>query len=140
RPPPAKAEARDDIFAAAGNVHDIGRDKSVDALSTAFKVSSSAALAGAMAPGKPIHDGRMSTLAGGVDTTNDAGRYDLDFHLDDADKPAPFKSRDVPPVGADGTPAPSQLAGPAAALELDKLDLSFDPERRTFEDPTPSRL
>ncbi len=36
--------------------------------------------------------------------------------------------------------APAQLARPAAALELDKLDLSFDPERSTFEDPTPSVL
>jgi pilus assembly protein FimV len=35
---------------------------------------------------------------------------------------------------------PAQLARPAAALELDKLDLAFDPERSTFEDPTPSVL
>ena len=34
----------------------------------------------------------------------------------------------------------SQLARPAAALELDKLDLSFDPDKATFEDPTPSVL
>ncbi len=33
-----------------------------------------------------------------------------------------------------------QLTRPAAALELDKLDLSFDPDRSTFEDPTPSVL
>ena len=36
--------------------------------------------------------------------------------------------------------APRSLTRPAAALELDKLDLSFDPERTTFEDPTPSVL
>jgi pilus assembly protein FimV len=36
-------------------------------------------------------------------------------------------------------PAP-QLARPAAAIELDKLDLAFDPARSTFEDPTPSVL
>jgi pilus assembly protein FimV len=36
--------------------------------------------------------------------------------------------------------ASSQLTRPAAALELDKLDLSFDPDRTTFEDPTPSVL
>jgi len=34
----------------------------------------------------------------------------------------------------------SQLTRPAAALELDKLDLSFDPDRTPFEDPTPSVL
>jgi pilus assembly protein FimV len=36
--------------------------------------------------------------------------------------------------------AADKLARPAAALELDKLDLSFDPEKATFEDPTPSVL
>src|SRR5207302_9272667 len=41
---------------------------------------------------------------------------------------------------AENTPTPSQLSRPAAALELDKLDLSFDPDRTTFEDPTPSVL
>jgi pilus assembly protein FimV len=38
-----------------------------------------------------------------------------------------------------GAPAP-QLTRPAAAIELDKLDLAFDPKRSTFEDPTPSVL
>ena len=37
-------------------------------------------------------------------------------------------------------PTPSQLARPQAAIELDKLDLSFGPEQATFEDPTPSVL
>ena len=41
-------------------------------------------------------------------------------------------------VGA-SAPAP-QLSLPAAAIELDKLDLAFDPQRSTFEDPTPSVL
>jgi pilus assembly protein FimV len=41
--------------------------------------------------------------------------------------------------GASSGMAP-QLTRPAAALELDKLDLSFDPDRSTFEDPTPSVL
>jgi pilus assembly protein FimV len=76
-------------------------------------------------------------------------RFDLDFHLDD---PAPAVAKPAPAVkpvapapepafamaGA-GAPAP-QLARPAAAIELDKLDLAFDPARSTFEDPTPSVL
>src|SRR4029450_13709711 len=41
---------------------------------------------------------------------------------------------------AEAAPTPSQLSRPAAALELDKLGLSFDPDRTTFEDPTPSVL
>jgi pilus assembly protein FimV len=82
----------------------------------------------------------------------EATKFDLDFQLDDAEKPAPFgKPRSEPAletaaVAASPAPsvtpgaAPSQLTRPAAALELDKLDLSFDPERTTFEDPTPSVL
>ena len=41
---------------------------------------------------------------------------------------------------AEGPFTAPQLSRPAAALELDKLDLSFGPERTTFEDPTPSVL
>jgi pilus assembly protein FimV len=36
--------------------------------------------------------------------------------------------------------AADRLARPAATMELDKLDLSFDPDKATFEDPTPSVL
>jgi pilus assembly protein FimV len=84
-------------------------------------------------------------------------KFDLDFNLDEPSKPGPPMSAPVAPapklapapkpampepalaaVGA-GAPAP-QLARPAAAIELDKLDLAFDPQRSTFEDPTPSVL
>jgi len=76
-------------------------------------------------------------------------KFDLDFHLDEpvraappaaqpkpAPEPAPEPERAFATAGA---PAP-QLARPAAAIELDKLDLAFDPDRSTFEDPTPSVL
>ena len=36
--------------------------------------------------------------------------------------------------------APARGPQPAGLLDLDKLDLSFDPDRKTFEDPTPSVL
>jgi hypothetical protein len=71
---------------------------------------------------------------------------DLDFKLDDADKPSPMGKHRAEPelVGSTSEGPPSgmapQLTRPAAALELDKLDLSFDPDRSTFEDPTPSVL
>ncbi|HQU47567.1 MAG TPA: FimV/HubP family polar landmark protein [Casimicrobiaceae bacterium] len=72
-----------------------------------------------------------------------ADKFDLDFHLDDADKPAPLKPKPEPALTA-ATAAVSgtadKLARPAAALELDKLDLHFDPDKATFEDPTPSVL
>ncbi|MCC6867796.1 MAG: hypothetical protein IT522_03140 [Burkholderiales bacterium] len=81
--------------------------------------------------------------------------FDLEFKLDDDDKPAPLAKvpRPEPVLEAVGSAvgpapiasgtaaaAPAQLTRPAAALELDKLDLEFDPERSTFEDPTPSIL
>jgi pilus assembly protein FimV len=85
-------------------------------------------------------------------------RFDLDFNLDEPSRPGPMMPTITSPapaapkpavpkpvaepalasVGA-GAPAP-QLARPAAAIELDKLDLAFDPQRSTFEDPTPSVL
>ena len=74
-----------------------------------------------------------------------ADKFDLDFKLDDDEKPAPMHKREQPmAVGhgvADAGPlGGSSLTRPAAAIELDKLDLGFDPDRATFEDPTPSVL
>ena len=73
----------------------------------------------------------------------EATKFDLDFKLDDDEKPAPMAKAPVAPAfetATAGATASSALTRPAAALELDKLDLSFDPERSTFEDPTPSVL
>jgi pilus assembly protein FimV len=102
--------------------------------------AATAALAGALAASKPSFDGLG--LGEKPEAPRDMPRFDLDFHLDEADKPAPLKPRSEPrePVLAEAVAAPAPLARPAAALELDKLDLSFDPERSTFEDPTPSVL
>jgi pilus assembly protein FimV len=83
-------------------------------------------------------------------------KFDLDFNLDEPSKPGPAVVTPTPTAApkpapkpvvpepvlaavAAGAPAP-QLARPAAAIELDKLDLAFDPQRSTFEDPTPSVL
>jgi len=76
-------------------------------------------------------------------------KFDLDFHLDEPARPAPSAPRPVPAITpatarepalvTAAAPAP-QLTRPAAAIELDKLDLAFDPKRSTFEDPTPSVL
>ena len=62
---------------------------------------------------------------------------DFEFHLDEREKPAPLgKGAGTPGAGPDSvSPA---LARPQAAIDLDKLDLSFDPQHATFEDPTPS--
>jgi pilus assembly protein FimV len=79
-------------------------------------------------------------------------KFDLDFHLDEPPKPGPSPMKPAispatvtaaaarePAMATAGAPAP-QLTRPAAAIELDKLDLAFDPKRSTFEDPTPSVL
>ena len=70
-------------------------------------------------------------------------KFDLDFHLDEADKPAPLRPAAPAPAAVDSPvfaeTAPA-LARPQAAIDLDKLDLSFDPDKATFEDPTPSVL
>ncbi len=71
-------------------------------------------------------------------------KFDLDFQLDDDEKPAPLRAGT--PAGASlvepasATPAPAPISRPQAAIDLDKLDLSFDPDKATFEDPTPSVL
>ncbi len=66
-------------------------------------------------------------------------KFDLDFHLDDSERPAPVRTAAAESAtgAADAAPA---LARPQAAIDLDKLDLSFDPDRTTFDDPTPSVL
>jgi pilus assembly protein FimV len=71
--------------------------------------------------------------------------FDLEFKLDEGEKPAPLSKREQPvQVGAgvadSGPLGGSSLTRPAAAIALDKLDLGFDPDRATFEDPTPSVL
>ncbi|MCC7326742.1 MAG: FimV family protein [Burkholderiales bacterium] len=105
-----------------------------------------AAIAGAIAAGKSALEAKDAEIEDKVESVDDrigkAAKFDLDFKLDDADKPAPMGKPRVEPVleTAAASAAPSPLTRPAAALELDKLDLSFDPERTTFEDPTPSVL
>jgi pilus assembly protein FimV len=78
-----------------------------------------------------------SVTGGGAATPSPS----LEFHLDESERPAPFRSAPAREAERDeeSTPAPS-LARPQAGVELDKLDLSFDSERATFEDPTPSVL
>jgi pilus assembly protein FimV len=106
-----------------------------------------AAIAGAMAAGparvEPATTSAADKAAAAKDNAIEAARFDLDFKLDEAEKAAPVgKPREpmLETATASGGGAPAQLTRPAAALELDKLDLSFDPERTTFEDPTPSVL
>ena len=106
------------------------------------------AFAGAMGAGKSSFDDFASSkphlvdaaseLTTRVDTPEEQPHFDLDFQLDDADRTAPFKSPEPKPEPT--LAAPAAFGHPAGPLELDKLDLSFNPERPAFEDPTPSVL
>ena len=53
-----------------------------------------------MAGSKSTIDTKLSGLAEKVSATAEAPRFDLDFHLDDADKPAPLKAREAPTLTA----------------------------------------
>jgi pilus assembly protein FimV len=77
-----------------------------------------------------------------VDTPAEQPRFDLDFHLDDDERPAPLKRPEPKPEPslAASAPAASPFGHPGASLDLDKLDLSFNPERPAGDDPTPSVL
>ena len=79
----------------------------------------------------------VSDLSTRVDTPADPPRFDLDFQLDDLDRPATPKAS-AEPAKAEPTLA-SPFGHPATPLELDKLDLSFKPGP-SFDDPTPSVL
>ena len=126
------------------------------AKSTRTAAVGAAAVAGTAAAAKSS-DGKRAAPRDDVSFEPESvPKFDLDFNLDEPSKPGPPMSMPVTPitpkpapkpaapepalaaVGA-GAPAP-QLARPAAAIELDKLDLAFDPQRSTFEDPTPSVL
>lgn len=114
--------------------------------------TATAALAGALSTGRSNAEGGLATarsnftdaaneLTTRVDTPAEQPRFDLDFHLDDADRPAPFKRPEAKPEPSLAVaPAQPELGRPSGALDLDKLDLSFDPERPALEDPTPSVL
>jgi len=124
--------------------------KSTGTIVAAGAAAATAAVAGALTAGKSAVETRAASLSDKVEAASasfsDAGKFDLDFKLDESEKPAPMGNARVEPAlattaaeGPDSGMAP-QLTRPAAALELDKLDLSFDPDRSTFEDPTPSVL
>jgi pilus assembly protein FimV len=121
-------------------------DKSKPA-ATGAAGAASAALAGAFAAGRSNVETMTATFTDKVDVAKDTvvetAKFDLDFKLDDDERPVPMAKAPPEPAfetAAAGAIASSALTRPAAALELDKLDLSFDPERSTFEDPTPSVL
>ena len=63
---------------------------------------------------------------------------EFEFRLDDSEKPSLLRKAAATAQPLDGDSVSPALARPQAAIDLDKLDLSFDPAHATFEDPTPS--
>lgn len=75
-----------------------------------------------------------------VDTPAEPPRFDLDFQLEELDRPPTPKPAGEPKPEQSLAVAHSPFGHPAGALELDKLDLSFNPGRPALDDPTPSVL
>ena len=131
---------------------DAGATKSAAASGSATAAAAGAAAAAKAAESTPAQRETVSFEPESIP------KFDLDFNLDEPSRPGPImptittpapkpaaskpaapKPLTEPALATVGAPAP-QLARPAAAIELDKLDLAFDPQRSTFEDPTPSVL
>jgi pilus assembly protein FimV len=102
--------------------------------------AATAALAGTLAASKSGVSPAANDLSTRVDVPSGPPSFDLDFHLDDDERPAPLKAVPAPEPKAALTSSPPAFGAPTGALELDKLDLSFNPERPVFDDPTPSVL
>ncbi len=105
--------------------------------------TAAAAVAGTIGAAKATTQSAVSPLEAKVEAVRK--EFDLEFKLDEADRPAPIGRREAPATVGQGVAEAGPLGGssltrPAAAIALDKLDLGFDPERATFEDPTPSVL
>lgn len=91
----------------------------------------------------------FGTTAGALDERVESGsgptRFDLDFHLDDPVHSAPaapashgFGEPALNLEGAHLAPAGTPAIDTSAPLDLDKLDLSFEPTRAASADSTPS--
>jgi len=80
-----------------------------------------------------------------VDTPAEQPRFDLDFHLDDDERPAPLRRAEMAPA-SEPAPAPepslasAQATHSAPSFDLNKLDLAFDADRPVADDSTPSVL
>jgi pilus assembly protein FimV len=119
--------------------HDLAANDASDAFAPAAKdATAHGELHASSAPSDPFAD-IAKELTTRVDTPAEQPRFDLDFHLDDADRPAPLKRSEPvrePTLAAAGAPA----AARAPSLDLDKLDLSFDSDRPVHDEGTPSVL
>ncbi len=147
--PGMKSAGRDSVFGTPPKATEPSVKDKIEASAASFKSqmgdvagAATVAVAGAMAAGKSEIDALSGKATAKGESPAEKAKYNLDFHLDPHEKPAPIKPVDESFTLTDTStgPTPSQLARPAAALELDKLDLSFDPDKATFEDPTPSVL
>jgi pilus assembly protein FimV len=109
-------------------------------------------LAGAESALEKTAKSSSSTMSAALESAGDRAKsaaavvHDMDFTLDASERPSPLRQSTLKQepepalaMGPASTTAPS-LARPQAAIDLDKLDLSFDPDKATFEDPTPSVL
>ena len=100
-------------------------------------VSSAAQAAAAMAPTAASVAGKGF---GRAESERAALSDDFEFRLEDSEKPAPMGKAATPSQSADHDAVSPAHARPDAAIDLDKLDLSFDRGSASFEEGTPSVL
>ena len=141
---PVRAKSPIDILAGAQSEIEKSTRSGSTAAMAALESASDRAKAG-MGAATPGFASAATTLSEKIDHAQASmGDTELEFHLDDAEKPTPMRAAPKPEAALAAAPAgggaAQSLARPEAAIELDKLDLSFDPQRTTFEDPTPSVL
>jgi pilus assembly protein FimV len=147
-PTSGAARPKSPIDILAGAESELEKTAKISAASTMSALESAGAKAAATAADAAAlahfsADRAESAAAGIVDTSRPGAiSHDIDFTLDASERPAPMHSAapQFEPAMAGTGPASDSLARPQAAIDLDKLDLSFDPDKATFEDPTPSVL
>ena len=97
---------------------------------------SSEGMAGTVKAAAAVAAAGVAAKALGKTTPDKAPASNFDFRLDEKTKPG----QEHKPEHAEDDSISRALSRPQAAIDLDKLELSFDPEHATFEDPTPSVL
>jgi pilus assembly protein FimV len=155
---PATAKSAADILSGAEDV--VARSPAVpvasgDAAAQPMKprseslTSATSALTGALAAAKakpeplaeaPHFADVAHELTTRVDTPAEQPRFDLDFHLDDDERPAPLRRPEPKTEPSLVASSPAAAGSPTGSLDLDKLDLSFDAKHPAFDEGTASVL
>jgi FimV-like protein len=129
---------RQDVSHLANRAHDQSANRKDRCGGTGVEESANRAASG----GRQGHNGRAAGLAAkGLGKAEPAKAPPaFDFEMDEVEKPTMPHRTSAPAERSEEDSVSRSLSRPQAAVDLDKLELSFDPDHATFEDPTPSVL